>query len=146
MFSTEVMLWALTIFNFAAVSCAVWAAIMANSSLKALRKKLAERATRSLRQLDVAVAECESTLSSLTSTMRRLSSRTGMRDLRERRREESSSTSLHTATKAQLRLMLQTGQARVIDGNPRLNGGASPAQTAPRARTDADADDSATDH
>jgi hypothetical protein len=133
MFSTGALIWALTLLNLIAASCALWAAITARSSLKALRRKLAERSTRSLRQLDATLTEHASTLSSLSSTMRRLSSRSGMQALRERRRGESdSSTSLQHATKAQLRLMLHQGKARTMSDadSARLNGGASAAETA----------------
>lgn len=135
MFSTEVIVWALTLLNLVLTSCALWAAITARSSLKALRRKLAERATRSLRQLDATVTEHESVLSKLTLTTRRLSSRSGMQDLRQRRQQESAMPDLATATKSQLRLMLQTGRARAMREHPgqmgaakgaSLNGGAEP--------------------
>lgn len=143
MFSTtEGVLWALTLLNLGAASCALWAAITARSNLRALRRKLAERATRSLRQLDAVVTEHESSLSKLSVTIRRLSSRTGMQDLRERRRA-GSSTNLHEMTKSQLRLALASGQVRKLEHSAGLNGGEAPAETAAGTRdrgADADVD------
>lgn len=106
--------WVLTLLNLAAASCAWWAAITASSTLKALRQKLAERATRSLRALDVEMAELTSSVSSLSSTMRRISSRIGMQDVRARRKAESTLDPTQPLTKAELRRALQTGQLRVL--------------------------------
>lgn len=112
MFSTEVLLWVVTFLNLALTSCALWAAITARSSLKALRLKLAERSTRSLAAVDAAMRELESTVSSLSRTMKRISSRLGMQDVRARRTQELDLTG--PLTKQQLRKALASGQLRVL--------------------------------
>jgi hypothetical protein len=107
---------ALTCINLVAVSCALWAAITARSSLKALRRKLAERSTRSLRQLDAEIASMSATLGSLSTTVRRLSSKYGMQDVRARRKEESPrmpSDLTPSEKKAWLRRELQAGRLQV---------------------------------
>lgn len=81
--------WVLLSLNFALASFSALMAIMAARSLRALRRRLAERSTRSLLQLDTQVANLESSLSSMSTTLRRLSSRQGMQDLRARRKVES---------------------------------------------------------
>lgn len=111
--STEVLLWAVTLLNFLLTSCGLWAAIMARSYLRALRLKLAQRSTRSLAQVDAATTELASTVSSLSQTMRRLSSRAGMQDVRARQKLLSS-VDPQTMTKEQLRQALRTGQLRVF--------------------------------
>lgn len=124
--------WVLIGLNFAATSCALWAAITARSSLKALRMKLAERSTRSLRQLDAELAELSSMVSTLSTTTRRISSRIGMQDVRARRTTAQLSQEPSQLSKAELRKALQTGQLQVIrDGSPR-----AAAQAASSARSD----------
>lgn len=111
MFSTGALLWVVTSLNLVLTSCALWAAITASSSLRALRRKLAERATRSLAQLDAEMTEQASKLSSLSVTTRRISSRIGMQDVRARRTAALDPTKL---TKSELRAGLATGQLRVL--------------------------------
>lgn len=125
-----VMQWVVLCSNLVLASLSVWAAIMASSHLKALRRKLAERSSRSLRELDSAVASLESALSSNTTTLRRLSSRIGMQDVRERRKQASATQMpLHLSPaerKAWIRRELQKGNLQVIrDGVP-SPGGESP--------------------
>lgn len=88
----EISTWALLALHLVLVIWSWVAAIMAVRSLKGLRQRLAERSTRSLHQLDTQVLNLESTLSSMSTTLRRLQSRIGMQDLRARRKEESAST------------------------------------------------------
>lgn len=97
-----------------------WAAITARSRLKALQKLLAERSTRSLAELEAAVASLESASSSTSTTLRRLSSRIGMQDVRARRKAESPPVNATPAErKAWLRRGLQTGQLQILsDGLP----------------------------
>jgi hypothetical protein len=115
--STGALLWVVTALNLTAMSCALWAAIMARSYLRALRKKLAERATRSLHQLDAEVTELTSSISKLSVTTRRISSRIGMQDVRARARSTSSPSlsSDPKMRKAQIREALATGQMRVVN-------------------------------
>lgn len=131
MFSTEVLLWVVTFLNLALTSCGLWAAITARSSWRALRQRLAERSMRSLRQLDAEMTELASSVSSQSATIRRLTSRLGMQDVRARRKEESSSTSRTlspdpTVRKSQLRQLLSEGKLRV----QRDGAGAAPAEDA----------------
>lgn len=118
------VLWLLLGLNFVLVTCALWAAITARSCLKATRLLCAASSTRSLAQLDAEVAALAVALSSTTTTTRRLSSRIGMRDLRERRSLSNSTTKSREPTdpaekKAWLRRGLASGQLRVIrDGVP----------------------------
>lgn len=108
--------------NLVLVSLSWWAAITALRTLRALRKKLAERSNRSLRQLDAEMASLSTTLGSLSTTVRRLSSRHGMQDVRERRRAESQQlmpANLSPAEqKAWLRKELQAGRLQIVrDGS-----------------------------
>lgn len=113
--------WVLLALNFFLVSLSVGAAITARSALRELRRKLAERSTRSLRELDSAVASLESSLASNTTTIRRLTSRIGMQDVRERRSQASPTmpSDLSPAEKkAWLRRHLADGKLRVIRDDP----------------------------
>lgn len=109
------MQWIILSLNLCLASFAAWAAITARSTLKELRQRLAARSTRSLMQLDVVVSEHESALSSMSTTLRRLSSRIGMQDVRARQKLESAPLPTDpTQRKAALRKQLQQGQLRVI--------------------------------
>lgn len=81
------MQWLLIAINLALTICAWWAAIMGKSALQELRKRLAARSSRSLMQLDAEVTSLATTLASVSSTVRRLSSRQGMQDVRARQKE-----------------------------------------------------------
>jgi len=101
--------------NFALTSCALWAAITANSKLKELQRTLDARSNRSLQQLDAEVTALSTALSSLSTTTRRLSSRLGMQDVRARRREVSEEEPTNPAEKkAWLRRQLQEGKLRIV--------------------------------
>ncbi len=101
--------------NFCLASLSVLAAITVRSTYKALRQRLAERSIRSLKQLDVAVSDVESSLQSISKTVRRLSSRIGMQDLRERRKGELEILPKDPSErKAALRKALRAGELKVI--------------------------------
>lgn len=70
-------------------SLCLWALSMVWRLSKRLQTMLRERSTRSLRQLDAEVAELTSAQQSLFTTVKKLAARTGMQDLRARRRTES---------------------------------------------------------
>ena len=76
------------------------------------------RSTRSLRQLDSVVVSLESALAANTTTLRRLSSRIGMQDVRERRKQESEEQMPLNLSpqeqKAWLRRQLRAGKLRVV--------------------------------
>lgn len=121
-----VLQWVLLGLNFLAVSLSVLAAITARSYLRELRRRLSARSTRSLRELDTAVASLDSSLSSITKTLRRLSSKIGMQDVRERRKGESEPMpeGLSPAErKAWLRRNLSAGKLHVIRDNPQSSEG-----------------------
>lgn len=126
--------------NLLLTSCSVTAAIMARSSYRALSKALQTQSARSLIELEAAVASLESASSSTSTTLRRLSSRLGMQDVRARRKEASASTMPSNLTpseqKAWLRRGLQQGQLQII------RDGAGPAARQ-NAGASADADDDA---
>lgn len=107
--------------NLVLASCALLAAIMASWSLRALRKKLAERPTRSLRELEAEIASHDATLSSISMTLRRLSSRYGMQAVRERQKQESEQIPLNLSPaerKARLRQGLSNGKLKIVrDGH-----------------------------
>lgn len=115
------MQWVLLGSNFFLASCAVWAAITARSTLKALRRTLAAPATRSLQQLDSEITALSDALSSMQTTQRRLSSRVGMQDLRARRRGDTDGATDEPTDPAQrkawLRKQLQSGKLRVVRDN-----------------------------
>jgi hypothetical protein len=113
----------LTLLNLCLASFALWAAITARSTLKALRKKLAERSSRSLRQLDAEMSSMSTSLGSLSTTVRRLAARTGMQDVRARRKEESAHQMPPNLTpqeqKAWLRRGMMEGRLKIVrDGVP----------------------------
>lgn len=113
----KTLFWLLTALNLVAVSCAWWAATMARSHLRVLRRKLAERSTRSLRQLDAEIVSLSTAVSSISTTVKRLSSRVGMRDVRERRKEELESMPANLTPaekKAWLRRGLQRGSLQIV--------------------------------
>lgn len=70
-------------------SWCLWTVITAKSAWKRTEKLLSASSTRSLIELEAAVASLESTCSSNSTTIKRLSSRIGMQDVRERRSQES---------------------------------------------------------
>lgn len=112
--------WVVLFLNLLLVSLSVAAAITARSTLRELRRRLAARSTRSLRELDALVSSHDSTLASISSTLRRLSSRIGMRDVRERQREESPMPdNLGPAEKkAWLRRQMANGKLRIVRDDP----------------------------
>lgn len=113
-----VLEWIVTSLNFLLVSLSLAAAITARSALRQLRQRLAARSSRSLRELDAQVASLELALASTTTSVRRLSSKIGMRDVRERQKEESANQPPPNLTPAEvkiwLRKNLQAGKLRVI--------------------------------
>lgn len=113
-----VLEWVVTSLNLFLVSLSLLAAITARSALRQLRRKLAERSSRSLRELDAQVASLELALASNVTSVRRLSSKIGMRDVRERQREESANQPPPNLTPAEvkiwLRKNLQAGKLRVV--------------------------------
>lgn len=114
------MNWALLLLNLCLASLNVWAVITVRSTYRALRLRLAERSTRSVTQLDAVVSSHESALQSLSTTVRRLSSRVGMQDLRARRKGESEQLPTDPAErKAELRKRLRQGELRVIHDSGR---------------------------
>lgn len=110
------MSWLILGLNLLLASCALWAAITARSHLKALTRLLSESSTRSVKQLDAEVAELTSGLSSISTTVKRLSSRIGMQDLRERRATSSQGQLPQDPKmrKSQLKMELAQGKAVVI--------------------------------
>lgn len=105
--------------NLALTSCALWAAITARSSLRALRKKLAERSTRSLARLDAELTELAAAFASLSATVKRIGSRTSMQQLREQRKLEKVELPTNpTERKAALKKALANGQLAVLSDRP----------------------------
>lgn len=105
------------------LSWLLWAVITVRSHLRALTKRLDDASIRSSAHLAADVAELNVALTSLSTTVKRLSSRNGMQDMRERRRAESTASEELSQDpqirKSQLRLMLANGTKRVIrDGSP----------------------------
>lgn len=107
----------LTGLNLLAMSFGFLAAITARWYWKDLRRRLALRSTRSLQQLDAELAALSSTVSSLSVTTRRISSRIGMQDVRARRSAALDPTA--PMTKAQIRAALASGQLRVLSDSER---------------------------
>jgi hypothetical protein len=109
-----VLLW--TVLCIAATCAAVSLASMlrARSSLHQLLRLTRSSSTRSLQQLDAEVAALQSTCTSLSATVKRLSARYGMADMRARRSAEAS-VAVEKATKAELRRALREGRIRVRD-------------------------------
>src|SRR3712207_126395 len=68
----------------------------ASSLLKQLTQKADASSTRSLTELDAEVAALTSSFSSLSTTVKRLHAREGMRDVRERRKQELDPDRLRT--------------------------------------------------
>lgn len=87
---------------------------MARSLYERVTRLLREPSTRSLQQLDSEVTALASSLSSLSATTKRLSSRYGMQDVRARRKEESAPLNGATMSKAELRAALQSGELHII--------------------------------
>lgn len=103
--------------SLASMSCALWAVITVRSRLRELQALLNARSTRSLVELEAAVASLESTCSSNSTTIKRLSSRIGMQDVRERRRADPQ-PSTPAETKIWLRRGLANGSLKVIRDGP----------------------------
>lgn len=114
----EVLWWIALSLSLVLASFAISVAITAQSRLKELHRKLESPSMRSLHELEAAVAACESTCSSLSTTLRRLSSRIGMQDMRARRAQasvlESEMPTDPAAKKAWLRTQLAKGKLRVV--------------------------------
>lgn len=110
------MEWALLLLNLIILSLNVWAAITVRSTFAALQTKLATQSNRSLVELDAECTALATGLSSLSTTVRRLSSREGMRDVRARRSEASETGELLPPTlvgaerKAKLRRLMASGK------------------------------------
>lgn len=118
-------LWISICLNLALTSCSLWLAITVRSGSKDVRRLLESTSTRSLKSLDGEVTELAASLSSISATVRRLSSRIGMQDVRARRKEESVDSGLPPLTeapslrKAKLREGLAKGTLQVVrDGHP----------------------------
>lgn len=111
-----------TLVNLALTICGLWAAITASSTLKRCRKLIESSSMRSLTQLDAETAALASSLSSLSTTVKRLSSRNGMRELRASRATTKPALSSDPKIrKAQLREGLANGTLRVIsDAGPAI--------------------------
>lgn len=116
----EVLLWLSVTLNLIGLSCSLWAGITAKSRYEAVRKLLDSSSARSLAAVDAEVLSLAASLSSVTTTVRRLSSRIGMQATRERQKAESMPENLTPAErKAWLRRGLQTGQLQIHrDGSP----------------------------
>lgn len=117
--------WIALLSTFFLASLSVLAAITARSALRELRRRLAQRSTRSLRELDSAVASLESSLASNTTTLRRLTSRIGMQDMRARRNEESAPEPPNMTPaerKVWLKTQLNKGKLTVVRDNPGATG------------------------
>lgn len=111
------MEWALLSLNCIILSLNVWAAITVKSTYAALQRRLAMPSSRSLAEQDAELTSLATALSSLSTTVKRLSSREGMRDVRERRRAESEPQQLTIPAhlvgperKARLRQMMAAGK------------------------------------
>lgn len=114
-------LWALTTLNLILVSFALWAAITVRSHWKAFKRLLGARSTKSLAQLTTDIIELQSAFDAMSTTLKRLASRQGMRDLRERRREESTLAQLPVeprARKEALKTALAKGQLTIVKDRP----------------------------
>lgn len=115
----ETIAWVLCSLSFLAASFAWWAAIMARSTLRELRRRLAERSTRSLQELDSEISNLTLGYASCTKTLKRLSSRLGMQDVRERRSQELEPPPTNPQErKAYLRKNLAAGKLRVVRDSP----------------------------
>lgn len=110
--------WALIALNLVLASLSLSAATMARSYLQAVRKLLDAASSRSLIELEAAVASLESAQSVNSTTLRRLSSRIGMQDVRARQKAESEPELTPSERKARLRRDLATGKLRVVRDNP----------------------------
>lgn len=108
----------LTLLNLLLASCALWAAITAKSCLKALHRKLEAPSIKSWQEFDAELSSQAAALSSVSKTVRRLSSRIGMQDVRERQKQGSAQLNLDGLSpaekKAQLRRALASGKLRPI--------------------------------
>lgn len=82
------MQWLPTVINLSLTILSFVAVTMARSSLLELRRRLAARSSRSLMQLDAEVTNLTSTCASLSSSLRRVTSRQGMQDVRARQKQE----------------------------------------------------------
>lgn len=120
--STGLPQWLVLALNLALTISSLLAAITARASLQALRKRLADRSTRSLRQLDAEVTDLASGLSSISMTLKRQTSRATMRELRAKGTlHPDLSQMTPPERKAALRRALANGEMRVIrDGDPSL--------------------------
>lgn len=120
MLSTGFPQWLWTVANLALASCGLWAAITAKSCLKAQRQLLESRSTKSLAMLEAEVTELTSAFSSTSKTLRRLSSRYGMQEMRQNATSADQMPLNLTPPerKAWLRRAIAEGRIRVIrDGD-----------------------------
>lgn len=81
------MLWAISPFTFLLLSLSLVAVVTAGWFFVRLRRLLKGASSRSLTNLDLAVTELQSQFESLLAAHRRLHSRVGMRELREKRKD-----------------------------------------------------------
>lgn len=114
---TTVILVAMSL-SLVSASLSLWALSMVWRHSKRLQTMLRERSTRSLRQLDAEVAELTSAQQSLFTTVKKLAARTGMQDLRARRRMESEDFNDPNLTpeerKARLRAAMADGKVTIL--------------------------------
>ena len=112
------MLWVLTALNLVLASLSLVAAITARSHLTELRRRLASRSTRSLAVLDSEVTSLSTAFSSLSATVKRLSSKTGMQELRARRSAELELPTTPAERKIALKKALAEGKIHVLRDKP----------------------------
>ena len=97
----------------------LWALKRASSAVttvssisKEVTRLIDSASMRSLQQLDAALTEQESSLSSLNATVRRLSSRLGMQDSRARQKQEQLPANFEQLPPAQRKQILRTKLAK----------------------------------
>lgn len=104
-----------------ALSFAIRTVTTVRSALKELHRKLDSSSTRSLVQLDAEMSELSSAFQSMSTTIRRLSSRQGMQAVRERQKEAQLPPNFEQMSPAQrkaiLRKKLATGEMVAISDN-----------------------------
>lgn len=104
-----------------ALSFALRTVTTVRSALKELHRKLDSSSTRSLVQLDAEMSELSSAFQSMSTTIRRLSSRHGMQAVRERQKEAQLPANFEQMSPAQrkaiLRKKLATGEMVAISDN-----------------------------
>lgn len=118
----EVLTWLLLGLNLVGVILSWWAATTAKSALREFRRSLASSSARSLTALDAEVSNLAVSLSSITTTVRRLSSRIGMQDSRARGGSTENLPENPQERKAAIRRGLAKGELVVIRDNPAASG------------------------